>query len=67
MLKALSNLAGVRLIDEVELAILRRTAGADQFVLDPAVMRLAMRFSTTDCSYGVNSYGTLTRATRMPG
>ena len=38
MLKALSNLAGVRMIDEVELSILRRTARADQFVLDPAVV-----------------------------
>jgi len=35
MLKALSNLAGVRRIDEVELSVLRRTTGADQFVLDP--------------------------------
>ena len=39
MLKALSNRAGMRLIDEVELAILRRTAGAHQLVLDPAVMK----------------------------
>src|SRR5271157_5193142 len=38
MLKALSNRTGVCLIDEVELAILRRTTGAHQFVFDPTVV-----------------------------
>src|SRR5579864_2231462 len=39
MLKALSYRAGMRLVNEVELAILRRTAGAHQLVLNPAVMK----------------------------
>jgi hypothetical protein len=39
MLKALSYRAGVHLVDEIELAIFRRTAGAHQLVLDPAVMK----------------------------
>src|SRR5579885_206 len=39
MLKALSDWAGVRLVDEVELAVFRRPAGAYQLVLDPTEMK----------------------------
>src|SRR5271156_4342775 len=40
MLKALSNLLGMRLIDEVKLAILRRTTRTRKLVLDPAIVEL---------------------------
>jgi len=40
MLKALSNLLGVREIDKVELAVLCRVTRAHQTIFDPAVNEL---------------------------